>query len=287
MKGGGLAVSIKSLSRVRGGVAVLAVVVAVALLPACAGTKKDTYVEKPVDELYNTAMDQLNKRDYEAAAKSFDEVDRQHPNSVWATKAQLMAAYALYENNKQDQAIVDLDRFIELHPGYKDVAYAYYLKALCYYEQIADVQRDQKITEEAQKSLQEVIDRFPSSKYAHDARFKLDLVRDHLAGKELAVGRFYEMHHEYLAAINRYKNVVDHFQTTTQVPEALHRMIECYEALGLTDAAQKTAAVLGYNYPGSEWYVDTYSLVKGGQPGEATASSSSDSGWFGWLGDLF
>ena len=194
---------------------VLAACVLIALAMAGCSAKKDTYVEQPVDQLYNKAMDQLDKGDYTRASKSFDDVDQQHPNSVWATKAQLMSAYALYKAEKQDEAVVALDRFIQLHPAYKDTPYAYYLKGLCYYEQIADVQRDQKITEQALSALQEVVTRFPDSKYAHDARFKLDLVRDQLAGKELAIGRFYEQRRQYLAAINRYRNVVDKYQTTT------------------------------------------------------------------------
>ncbi|HVI50843.1 MAG TPA: outer membrane protein assembly factor BamD [Candidatus Sulfotelmatobacter sp.] len=250
------------------------------LLSACSGDKdKDAYQERPVEDLYNDAMNQLNQEEYQLAAKAFDEVDRQHPYSVWATKAQLMAAYSQYMRNKFDEAIIALDRFIQLHPGHKDVAYAYYLKALCYYEQIADIQRDQKITDQALKALQEVVDRFPNSKYARDAKLKLDLARDHLAGKEMAIGRYYEKQGMYLAAINRFRYVVDNFQTTTHVPEALHRLIECYEALGLPEEAKKTAAVLGYNYPGNEWYGDSYTLVTGKPP----EKPKGESGWFDWL----
>ena len=259
----------------------LAFVFALPLLAGCADDPlKDQYKERAVEDLYNEAMDQLNAEDYVKSAKSFDEVERQHPYSVWATKAQLMAAYANYENNKFDEAIIALDRFIQLHPSHKDAAYAYYLKAICYYEQIADVGRDQKMTDQALKGLQEVVDRFPASIYARDAKLKLDLARDHLAGKEMAVGRYYEHQEQYLAAVNRFRNVVDHYQTTTHVPEALHRLIECYEALGLTDEAKKTAAVLGFNYPGSEWYVDTYRMVQGTPPTDPT---SKGNGWFGWL----
>lgn len=280
---------------------VIAVCAFAALAVAGCAAKKDTYVERPVDELYNKAMDQLDRGNYNAAAKSFDDVDQQHPNSVWATKAQLMSAYALYKAEKQDEAVVALDRFIQLHPAYKDTPYAYYLKGLCYYEQIADVQRDQKVTEEALAALQEVVTRFPDSKYAIDARFKLDLVRDQLAGKELAIGRFYESRRQYLAAINRYRNVVDKYQTTTQLPEAIHRLVECYEALGLTDEAKKMAAILGYNYPSSYWYANSYTLVTGetaaaAKPGDTESDSGqpasdksappgkpSDGGWFGWV----
>lgn len=244
----------------------------VVLVSACAD-KKDDYVERPVEELYNEAMDLVDKDEYYRAAKAFDEVERQHPYSVWATKAQMMGAYVLYERNKYDEAIIALDRFIQLHPGNKDVAYAYYLKGLSYYEQITDVARDQKMTEMALKTLQEVSDRFPTSSYARDAKLKIDLARDHLAGKEMAVGRYYLGIQQYLAALNRFKTVVDQFQTTTHVPEALHRMVEVYTILGLEGEAQRTAAVLGHNFPGSDWYEDTYAVVSG------TPRARKEEGW--------
>lgn len=240
-------------------------VIAVLALGACSSRDKDKYVERPVDQIYNQAVDALGEERYIEAAKQFDEVERQHPYSVWATKAQLMAAYANYQNNKYDDAIVGLDRFIQLNPSHRDVAYAYYLKALSYYEQITDVQRDARLTELALKALDEVIRRFPESSYARDARLKIELTYDHLAGKEMEVGRFYQKRGQYLAAINRFKVVADRWQTTSHVPEALHRLIECYTTLGLTDEAQRTAAVLGHNYPGSEWYLDSYSLVVTGK----------------------
>jgi outer membrane protein assembly factor BamD len=290
------------MSRVSSARSFLAGALILLTVAACSSSKKDTYVERPIDQLYNKAMDQLDKGNYESASKAFDEVDQQHPNSTWATKAQLMSAYALYKGGKQDEAVVALDRFIQLHPAYKDTPYAYYLKGLCYYEQIADVQRDQKITEQAMAALQEVVTRYPDSKYGHDARFKLDLVRDQLAGKDLAIGRFYEARHQYLAAINRYRNVVEKYQTTTQLPEALHRLTECYLALGLVDEAKKTAAVLGYNYPGSPWYQDSYDMVKDAQPAAVMASAKAEkpeqaapaadgaaakpdsgSGWLDWI----
>jgi len=232
------------------------------LLAACAA-EEPKYVEKPVEELYNTAVDLMQQQEYTKAAKAFDEVERQHPYSVWATKAQLMAAYSQYQKNGYDDAIIALDRFIQLHPSHVDVPYAYYLKALCYYEQISDVGRDQKMTDLAAKSLQDLMTRFPSSKYARDAGLKLDLTRDHLAGKEMEIGRYYQAQRQYLAAINRFKFVIDTYQTTTHVPEALHRLTEAYEALGLTEEAHKTAAILGHNFPGSEWYIDSYELVEG------------------------
>jgi outer membrane protein assembly factor BamD len=245
-------------------------------LAACT-KEKDDYLDRPVEQIYNSAVDLLTERSYLLAAKQFDEVERQHPYSVWATKAQLMSAYAYYQANKYDDAVVALDRFIQLNPSNRDVGYAYYLKALCYYEQITDVQRDAKTTELALKGLEEVITRFPDSIYGRDARLKIDLTHDHLAGKEMEVGRFYLGRSQYLGALNRFKYVVDHYQTTSHVPEALHRMIECYLALGLKDEASRTAAVLGYNYPGSEWYADSYSLV---QTGKLTGESAERPGIF-------
>lgn len=256
----------------------LALAAAVAL-SACSETKEE-YVERPVEELYNEAMDHIDKDEYQLAAKAFEEVERQHPYSVWATKAQLMAAYAQYERNRYDDAIIGLDRFIQLHPGNRDTPYAYYLKGLCYYEQITDVSRDQKMTEMALKSLQEVIDRFPNSTYAKDAKLKVDLTRDHLAGKEMEIGRYYLKRKQWLAALNRFKAVTETYQTTTHVPEALHRMVEIYVMLGLDADAERTAAVLGHNFPGSDWYEDTYALIKTGAPASA---GGADSGWLGWL----
>ena len=257
-----------------------ALIAATVLLSACS-EKKDEYVERPVEELYNEAMDLVDAGEYYPAAKSFDEVERQHPYSVWATKAQLMNAYVLYERNKYADSLVALDRFIQLHPGNKDAPYAYYLKGLCYYEQITDVARDQKMTEMALKSLQEVVDRYPASSYARDAKLKVDLARDHLAGKEMAIARYYQQHDQWLAALNRYKVVIEQYQTTSHVPEALHRMVEIYLTLGLEDEARKTAAVLGHNFPGSEWYGDTFSVVGTGKL--AGQTGQTESGWFGWL----
>lgn len=230
-------------------------------LAACS-SKEEEYVERPVEELYNEAMDSLQKGNLGKAAKEFDEVERQHPYSAWATQAQLQAAYTNYEGRKYDDALIALDRFIQLHPGHRNIAYAYYLKGLCFYDQIADVGRDQKMTQMALQSLTEVVTRFPTSRYARDAQLKIDLTRDHLAGKEMTIGRQYQYQGQFLAAINRYKVVIDQFQTTTHVPEALHRLVECYEALGLSDEAKKVASVLGHNFPGSEWYIDSYQDVE-------------------------
>jgi outer membrane protein assembly factor BamD len=257
--------------------------VLILLLAACA-EKPEPYVEKPVEDLYNTAMNTLEERLYLKAARQFEEVERQHPYSAWATKAQLMSAFAFYQANKYDDAIQALDQFIELHPSNRDAPYAYYLKGLSYYEQIADIGRDQEITDRALKSLDEVVRRFPDSRYARDAALKIDLTRNHLGGKEMEIGRYYLTRGQYLAAINRFRRVVDGYQTTEQVPEALFRLTEAYLALGIRDEAQAAAAVLGHNYPGSDWYRDAYALVSG--PG--AASGSSQKGWFGrTFGALF
>ena len=237
-----------------------------ALVSACGGASPPSEVaERPAEELYNEAMDLLLDGLPVHAALKFDEVERQHPYSVWADKAQLMAAYSHYKMNQYDKAIPALDRFIQLHPGSRDAPYAYYLKALSYYERITDVGRDQDMTEKALKALQEVMRRYPESKYARDARLKIDLTYDHLAGKQMEIGRFYLMRGHHLAAINRFRTVVEQYQTTSHVPEALHRLTEAYLALGITDEAQTAAAVLGHNFPGSEWYIDSYTLMTGAQ----------------------
>jgi outer membrane protein assembly factor BamD len=241
----------------------LTLLLAAGLMSGCAvGIEKKVYVEEPVEDLYNSAIDLMLEGKFRTSTTKFDEVERQHPYSVWATKAQLMAAYAYYQANRYDEAIVALDRFIQLHPANKDISYAYYLKALSYYEQISDVSRDQKMTQLALTSLRELTRRYPNSKYSRDAKLKLDLTYDHLAGKEMQVGRYYHTQRQYLAAINRFKVVVEKYQTTTHVPEALHRMTEGYYALGLLGEARKTAAVLGHNYPGSKWYINSYEMIE-------------------------
>lgn len=232
------------------------------LLPACSsGDKTEAQVERPVEELYNGAQDALKAGKYKEATRLFEEVERQHPYSQWATKSQLMAAYSAYQGDNYDDAILALDRFIELHPGSEDIDYAYYLKALAYYEQISDVARDQGITKQALESFDTLIQRFPDSQYARDARLKMDLTNDHLAGKEMEIGRYYLNRGETNAAINRFRTVVQEYQTTTHTSEALHRLVECYLSLGLYTEAERVAAVLGHNYPGSKWYQDTYKII--------------------------
>ncbi len=237
--------------------------VLVIAVASCSSSKDDpnAQVERSAEILYNEGADLMDQGDYKEATDSFNEVERQHPYSQWATRAQLMAAYGYYKAQDYDQADLTLDRFIKLHPGHKDVDYAYYLKALCFYEQISDIGRDQAMTKLALENLDILTRRFPNSKYARDAMLKRDLTLDHLAGKEMEIGRYYLIRGHYVAAINRFREVVRTYQTTTHTPEALHRMVEAYMSLGIRQEAVRVAAVLGYNYPGSVWYEDSYTLM--------------------------
>jgi outer membrane protein assembly factor BamD len=262
----------------------LALLVLVPLLAGCSGTREaEQQVEKPAEELYAEAQRLLQEERYERAAKAFEEVERQHPYSPLATKAQVMAAYAYYEGGMYDAAIAAAERFIDLHPGHEDVAYAHYLVAISHYEQINDVGRDQSATEQALEALTRVVQRFPDTDYARDAQLKIDLVRDHLAGKEMEVGRFYQRQGRWVAAINRFRRVVEDYQTTTHVPEALHRLVESYLALGLEEEARQAAAVLGYNYPDSDWYRRSYALLEG----HGLESTPTTGGWLSRLSNLW
>lgn len=225
--------------------------------------KGDTaYVASDVNTLYALAKERSDKGDYEIAAKLFDEVERQHPYSVWARRAQMMSAFSYYMAQKYPDAVSSAQRFLTIHPGNKDAAYANYLIAMSYYQQITDVTRDQKITQQASDSFNELIRRYPQSRYSNDARLKLDLINDHLAGKEMEVGRFYQRSGQWLASTNRFRIVVDKYQTTTHTPEALERLVETYLNLGMREEAQKAAAVLGRNYPGTKWYKRSYELMQ-------------------------
>jgi outer membrane protein assembly factor BamD len=220
------------------------------------------YNERPVEQIYADAWAQINKGEWENAAKQFEEVDRQHPYSVWARRAMLMSAFCYYQANKYSDAVSTADQYISLHPGSHEVAYAFYLKAISLYEQIVDVNRDQANTQGALVALQDVVQRFPDTEYARDATLKIDLTEDHLAGKEMAVGRYYLTRGDYIGAINRFRVVIEQYQTTPQIAEALERLTEAYYSLGLDSEAQTAAAVLGANYPGSEWYLDAYNILK-------------------------
>jgi outer membrane protein assembly factor BamD len=236
-------------------------------LTACAGKGKNkpeiATQQRPVELLYTTGATKLDARQWQDAVQYFHEVERQYPYSEWSRRAILMTAYAHYQANAYDDAREDADRFISLYPGNASTAYAYYLKAICYFEQIIDVGRDQAATEQALSALREVVRRYPTTEYATDAKLKLDMVNDQLAGKEMAIGRFYLRENQPLAAIGRFRSVIDRYQTTSHTPEALYRLVEAYLTLGLTEEAKRNAAVLGYNYPGDRWYQDAYSLMQG------------------------
>jgi outer membrane protein assembly factor BamD len=246
----------------------------VTVVAACSSSEKDTYMARDVEVLYNLGYDNLLRKRWKLAAAAFDEVERQHPYSVWARQSQLMGAYALYMADEYDSAILSAERFLSLHPGNRNAPYAHYLIGISYYEQISDVYRDQRVTEQAAQALTEVVRRYPDSEYARDADLKLDLVRDQLAAKDMDVGRFYLKQEQYLAAIGRFRNVVDQYGTTTHAAEALHRLVECYAALGVEREAQKYAAVLGYNYPNSKWYRYSYAMVTDGDVDDLDESRS-------------
>ena len=234
------------------------------------GKAKDTaFVARAVDTLYLAAKDRLARGATRVAAALFDEVERQHPYSPWARRAQLMSSFSYYVARDYTKAIQAAQRFLSIHPGNRDAPYAYYLIALCYYEQISDVDRDQKTTQLALDALNEVVRRYPNTEYAADARIKIDLVNDHLAGKEMEIGRFYERSGKWLAANLRFRNVVDRYQTTSHTPEALFRLVESSLVMGVPEEAQKYAAVLGANYPGSEWYKKDFNLMQKHAPNTA------------------
>ena len=239
------------------------------------GTKDDTFVEEPADKLYNEGLYLMNQnKDPKAAAKKFEEVDRQHPYSEWARKSLLMSSYAAYESGDYDTCIGSATRYVTLHPGSPDAAYAQYLIAASHYDQIPDISRDQGRTEKAMAALEEVVRKYPTSEYATSAKKKLEGARDQLAGKEMAIGRYYMDKRDYTAAINRFKTVVTQYQTTRHVEEALMRLTEGYMAIGIVGEAQTAAAVLGHNFPDSEWYKHAYALVKNGglEPAENRGS---------------
>jgi outer membrane protein assembly factor BamD len=251
--------------------AVLLIAAAVALpLTACAkdkGKGDAAYVARDVSSLYSAAKRSLDQQDYEQAAKLFDEVERQHPYSVWARRAQLMSAFSYYLGRKYNDAISSAQRFVTIHPGNTEAPYAHYLIAMSYYNQIEDVTRDQVITQRASDAFGELIRRYPQSRYAADARLKLDLINDHLAGKEMEIGRFYQRSANWLAATYRFREVVDKYQTSSHTPEAIDRLVECYFALGVPAEAKKAAAVLGRNYPDTYWYRQSLRLMLKHFPG--------------------
>jgi outer membrane protein assembly factor BamD len=261
----------RSACRLRAPAAFIALVLAAVSLAGCSYFKHDDdYVpDNPADMLYNEGLYLLNtKQDYKEAAKKFDQVDRENPYSDWARKALLMSAYAYYQSEDYDECINAAERYVTLHPGSPDAAYAQYLIGSSYYDQILDVSRDQARAQKAIDALEEVVRKYPNSEYATAAKKKIGMGRDQLAGKEMDIGRYYLERRDFIGAINRFKVVVTQYQTTRHVEEALMRLSECYVSLGIMDEAQTAAAVLGHNFPDSPWYKDAYNLVKnaGGQP---------------------
>jgi outer membrane protein assembly factor BamD len=218
--------------------------------------------EASPEELYEKARYEFAEGKFKTSVKSFDDVERLHPYSEWSSRSQIMSGYASYRANQYDDAILTFERFVKMHPGHESAPYAYYMMALCYYEQISDVGRDQGLTQKAQESLRTVVQRFPDTEFARDAKLKLDLTEDHLAGKEMMIGRYYLERDEYLAAVNRFRTVVLDYQTTSHVPEALHRLVETHLKLGVEDEARRYAAVLGHNFPSSTWYKRSYALLE-------------------------
>jgi outer membrane protein assembly factor BamD len=261
----------------------LSVVIAVAFLAACntSASQKDDFIDdQPAGVLYNQGLAYMNEGKLGEAVKAFNEVDRQHPYSEWARKSLLMSAFASYRRGRSDDTIGSAKRFLGLYPGSPDAAYAEYLIGASYFRQIPDVTRDQEATRNAMAALEEIITRYPDSEYADDARQKLIVARDQLAGKEMQIGRYDLERREYIAAINRFRVVVTDDQDTRHVEEALERMVEANLAMGLTGEAQTAAAILGHNFPDSKWYQDAYRLLQSGglEPREDRGS---------WLSQLF
>jgi outer membrane protein assembly factor BamD len=251
-----------------------------AAITGCAEDKNKLPPDEPADKLYNEGLTLLNQKEYKDSAKKFEEVDRQHPYSDWGRKSLLMAAFAYYQEGAYEETISAAKRYISLHPGSPDTAYAQYLAASAYFDQIPDVNRDQARTQRAMDALAEVARKYPNTEYAESAKKKIEVARDNLAAKEMTIGRFYLERRDFVGAINRFKTVVTQYQTTRHVEEALMRLTECYMALGIVGEAQTAAAVIGHNFPDSPWYQDAYKLV---QSGGTEPRENKDS----WLSKLF
>jgi outer membrane protein assembly factor BamD len=259
------------------------VVAASLVLASCKSTQTqtDTFAnDEPAGTLYNEGLASLNAGKLGDAVKSFDEVDRQHPYSEWARKSLLMSAFASYRRGRYDDTAATANRYLTLYPGSPDAAYAQFLIGSSYFHQIPDITRDQAATQKAMAALQEIVDRYPDSEYADDAKKKIIVARDQLAGKEMQTGRYYLERREYIAAINRFKYVVTNYQDTRHVEEALERLVEANLSLGLAGEAQTAAAILGHNFPDSPWYKDAYTLL---QTGGLSPHEDKNS----WLSKLF
>ncbi len=271
-------------SKSRSGLMLMAVLVAATSVAACNGGRarpKLAYEERPVEALYNAGYDRLQRKRWSDAVDYFQEVERQHPYSEWSRRAILMQIHAQYQNNNYQEAIAAADRFIQLFPGNPSAAYAFYMKAICNFERIVDVGRDQAFAEASLQGLRDVVRRYPGSSYATDALVKIDMVNDQLAGKEMNIGRYYQRANQPLAAVNRYKTVIDNpdFQRTSHTPEALYRLVEVYLSLGLRDEAVRNGAVLGHNYPGSVWYSKAFDLLSDQGARPQVAPETRREGW--------
>ncbi len=261
-------------------------------LAACAS---DKIKENPsVEELYNVAFDDLEKTKYKKAAEEFERVEIEHPYSQWAVKAKLMGAYAYYKNENYDDAVLALDRFIKYHPGNKDAAYAYYLKGMCYYDQISTADKDQADTKKAEEAFNRLIMLYPNSEYAADARKKVNLTEDYKAGQEMIIGRYYLNNGNYLSALNRFNVVLENYQTTVQIEEALYRQVEIYGILGLNKYADGYYKILRNNYPDGEWTAKASKVMEKINNFQAQKSVTSkqavegqeentSSRWFDWF----
>ncbi len=255
--------------------AVLVLVGSAVTLIGCSSEKTlEPFVEIPAEKSYNAGLAYLQQGDYAKATKKFEEVDEQHPYSEWARKSLIMTTYTNYTRANFTEAITQGKRYLTLYPGSEDAAYAQWMIAQSYFNQMPDITRDQKMTQQAMQAMQELVDRYPDSPYAAEGRKRLDIAKDQLAGKEMEVGRYYLTRNQYIGAVNRFKTVVQDYQTTRHIEEALERLTEAYFAMGLTDEAQTAAAVLGHNYPDSRWYKDAYKLLNtnGLEPRENTQS---------------
>ena len=231
---------------------------------ACSDTKlmtPETEGEK-LQILYNDAMELVKKRDFVDAAALFEDIERQYPYSKWSNQAQLMSGFCYYKSNMHNDSLDSIERFIALYPGSKKISYAYYLRALNYFEQISDVERDQTLTSKSKLAFEEVVNKYPESEFARDALDKIDIINDRLAAKEIEIARYYQFNHQWISAINRYNKILDEFNTSIYTEEALFRLVEIYFSLGLHEEARRYAATLQFNFPNSDWYLKSYELIK-------------------------
>ena len=243
---------------------IIGTVIFLALFAGCSDSKlktPETEGER-LQILYSNAMDSVKKKDFVDAALLFEDIERQYPYSKWSNQAQLMTSFCYYKSSMYNESLDSLERFIALYPGSKKISYAYYLRALNYFEQIKDVERDQSMTQKAKKAFYEVTTKYPDSQFAKDAYDKLDIIDDRLAAKEMEIARYYQSSHQWISAINRYNEILESYKTSVYTAESLHRLVEIYYSLGLHEEAKKYAATLGYNFPESKWYAMSYEIVK-------------------------